>query len=333
VGGAAAAAGVSVTLTRSTRLVEHRGNVLPASVPVDLAWNAPAECPARDAVVDEVARVLSSSHERRVAVTVRADVSRDDSGRWHAALRVDMRDAHGERTLDAESCPAIASATAVIVAIAVEGGMPEPVPGAPPPENPERPVPQRVQLRASQVIVGAAAVIDASTWPSLAPGVEGTLGLAQSWSTWRVRAFATGGFFPWQDSSPLLSGSDAPGEYGRFELFTASVRACASLVRGAFDVGPCLGGEVDVMIGTGASIGPAQPTPDSGAWASALGSVLASWSFLRHAAIFLRADAFYAPLPPQFGVYSPAPSRNPINVYEPPHIGARGALGVEVRFF
>jgi hypothetical protein len=286
----------------------------------------------RDAVVDEVARLLSASRELRVPVTARARVSRDDSGRWHAVLSVDTRDAHGERTLDAESCPAIASATAVIVAIAVEGGMPEPVmPQAPPPEKPIQPEPPHVR-RASQLIAGAAAVIDASTWPSLAPGVEGTLGLDQSWSMWRVRAVATGSFFPWQDSTPLV-GTEAPGEYGRFELTAAAVRACGSIVRGAFDFGPCLGAEIDVMMGRGASMGPAQPTRHSGAWASALGSVLASWSFLRHAAIFLRADAFYAPLPPQFGVYSPAPSRNPINVYEPPHIGARGALGVEVRFF
>ena len=306
--------------------------MLPGSVPVDLTWNAPAECPARDAVVDEVARVLSASREKRVPVTARAEVSRD-GGRWHAVLSVSTRDAQGERILEAESCPAIASATAVIVAIAVEGGMPEPVsPQAPLPEKPRQSAPERMQQHASQLIVGAAAVIDANTWPLPAAGVEGTLGLDQSWSIWRVRAIATGSFFPRQDSKPI-GGTEAPGEYGRFELAAAAVRACGSIVRGAFDVGPCLGAEIDVMTGTGASMGPAQPTRNLGAWASALGSVLASWSFLRHAAIFLRADAFYAPLPPQFGVYSAGPSRNPIDVYAPPHIGARGALGVEARFF
>jgi hypothetical protein len=306
--------------------------MLPASTPVDLTWNAPAECPTRDAVVAEVARVLSASHEQRVPVTARADVARDEQGRWHATLSVSTGDARSDRTLDAEICPAIASATAVIVALAVEGGMPEPASPATPAPSKTAPVaPTFAPQRASQLLVGAAAVVDAGTLPSPAPGVEGTLGWGYSWSTWRVRAIATGDVFLSQDTSPLGSG-EAAGESGHFELFAAVARACASVVHAAFEVGPCLGAGIDIMSGTGSATGPAQPARRTGVWATAVGSLLASWSFSRQVAIVLRGEGFYAPWPPDFVVTS-HPSGNHISVHQPGATGARAALGIEARFF
>jgi hypothetical protein len=319
-------------LTRPTRLVEHRYGVLPASVPVDLTWNAPAECPTREAVVDEVARVLSTSHEMQVQVTARADVSRDDLGRWHAALRVSTRDAHGERALDAENCPAIASATAVIVAIAVEGGVPETVP--PPTTPPAHPTsspaswPQRESP--SQLIVAASALLDAGMLPLLAPGFEAALGWAHAFPRWRIRSVASGSFFLPQDSEPIRD-VRAPGEKGRFDLFTAAGRVCGAILQNALDLGPCLGAEIDVMTGAGAA-GPAKSSSSTGAWLSGVGSLQAVWSFSRHVAILVRAEAFYSPNPVHFGLnYSPAPPH--IDVYRSSQAGARGALGMEFRFF
>jgi hypothetical protein len=303
--------------------------VLPASFPVDLTWNAPVDCPTRDEVTVEITRLLSASAESRVEVTARADVSHDQENRWHARLSVRTRDAHSERTLDAESCPAIASATAVIVALAVEGGMPDRVsPSASQASKPEPASPSAAQPRGSQVVIGAAGVFDAGSLPLFAPGVEGSLGWATSWSRWRVRAVATGSFFPSQDSAPLPDRSGAPGEFGRFELFAAAARVCGSIVLGAVDVGPCLGAEADVMTGT--RVRAALPTRNTGAWALAVGSALVSWSLTSHWAFVLRGEGFYAPSTPWFGLTSGA---NHIDVYRPSSTGARGALGLEVRFF
>lgn len=319
-------------MTRPTRLVEHRCSVLPASVPVDLTWSAPAECPARDIVLGEVSRVLSTSNAPRVPIAARVDVSRDEQGRWHATLSLDTRDAHSERTLDAEGCPAIASATAVIVAIAVEGGMPEQPARAPAPPaaQHEGQASTRARGGASQAVAAVAGALDGGTLPVISPGVELALGWAYSWSTWRLRALASTTFFLAQNTSPLLGG-DAAGEVGHFDLFVASARVCGSLVRDAFDFGPCLGLEIDWMTGTGEA-GPAHPDPSTAKWVSALGSLLASWSFSRHVAIVLRGEGFYAPATPDFGVNDPLKG-TPIHVYSPRSIGARGALGVEARFF
>ena len=322
-------------LTPPTRLGQHRCSLLPATVPVDLAWNAPAECPARDAVLDEISRVLSTSSAPRVAVTARADVSSDGQGRWHAALSLGTHDAHSERTLDAESCSAIASATAVIVAVAAEGETREPEP-VPAPQSgrysPELPTSTRLRQRTSQVVVAGAGALDVGTLPPpIAPGVEATLGWAYTWSTWRIRALGSVTFFPSKNSLPL-GGTQAPGEYGRFDLFGASARACGSLVQAVFDFGICLGMEIDWMTGTGATGGPAQPSQHTGAWPLALGSLLASWSFSREVAILVRGEGFYAPAPATF-VVTESPKNAHIDVYTPNQMGLRGALGVELRFF
>jgi hypothetical protein len=80
----------------------------PASPPVSLTWNSPPDCPSREQVLAEVARVLAGSHQPRIPATARVDVARTEGGRWQAALSVDARDAHSERNLEAESCEAIA---------------------------------------------------------------------------------------------------------------------------------------------------------------------------------------------------------------------------------
>jgi hypothetical protein len=295
------------------------------AVPVDFIWNARAECPSRDAVLDEVARLLAVSHGTRAHATARAEVTRDEQGRWHAALSVDARGAHGERTLDAEGCPAIASATALIIAVAVEGGMPQeqtPLAAASAMSAPAAAALPRPP--ASQLLVGAAGVLDTGMLPSLAPGGEATLGWGYQWSTWRIRALASASFL----AEKTVTNSD--GEGGLFAPIAVSARVCAAAVRGAFDVGPCLGGEFDSMRATGVARGaPASfvSLAETGRWVSVLGSVLTSWSFSRHLAIFVRADGLVSS-PPTFGVQP-----GEIYVHRPSPVGARGALGVEVRFF
>src|SRR5262249_38230812 len=98
------------------------------------------ECPSRDAVLAEVQRVLGSSRGID-ADMARADVSRDGVQGWHASLRVEARGATTKREFDAESCSAIAAATAVILAVVTEDSAGEaaraPEPPPPPPPSPE----------------------------------------------------------------------------------------------------------------------------------------------------------------------------------------------------
>jgi hypothetical protein len=326
-------------LTQSTVVVEHRARMLPASVPVDLTWNAPAECPSRDAVLDEVARVLAARKPGAPA-TARADVTRDGRGRWHATLSVGSREARSERILEAESCPAIASAAAVIIAVAVEGDRPEASPPVaaqstfhPPASAATAPEPKP----AWQLVVRAGGVLDGGMLPSVAPGGEAAVGCAFEWSRLRIRALASASLFTEQTASVRNPVGDGTGtEGGTFgPPFVASVSACASAVQARLDLGLCLGAELDVVRATGFATGAARlsfinSSPQTRAWVSALGSVLASWSLSRHIAFFIRGDGLVSPGSPTFGLLP-----RDIRVHQPypSSLGARGALGIEARFF
>src|ERR1700693_2341002 len=48
---------------------------------VDLLWNAPSDCPSREGVLDEVARLLAASRAPPAQARARADVTRDEQGR------------------------------------------------------------------------------------------------------------------------------------------------------------------------------------------------------------------------------------------------------------
>ncbi|HEV3190624.1 MAG TPA: hypothetical protein VGY54_09020, partial [Polyangiaceae bacterium] len=51
------------------------------ATPIELAWKAPAECPAQDAVLGEVARVLGHV-PAGAPIQTRAEVTRAEDGLW-----------------------------------------------------------------------------------------------------------------------------------------------------------------------------------------------------------------------------------------------------------
>jgi hypothetical protein len=89
---------------------------------LDLDWLAPPECPARDAVLGQIRRVLGEAPPRVVReeppLAVQVSVFRRDAGRWHVRMVV-AGESGGERSLDASSCSAVASAAALVLAIRI----------------------------------------------------------------------------------------------------------------------------------------------------------------------------------------------------------------------
>src|SRR5271154_6099768 len=77
-----------------------------------LAWNAPGACPDEASVRASVAQLLTGSS---ATVAGRADVSHAGE-RWQVVVTMNG----GERRLEADSCRALADATALIVAMAVD---------------------------------------------------------------------------------------------------------------------------------------------------------------------------------------------------------------------
>src|SRR5262249_6357717 len=119
------------------------------------------------------------------------------------------------------------------------------------------------------------------------------------------------------------------GEGGRFWLLAASLRACASSVRDRFESGLCIGGELDRMsaagVGTAAQFEPGSATAW---WGAAVVGFLASWTVSRLVSVVARYDMTLTPSQERF-VLQPGS----VLVHSPSRIGARAAIGVELRFF
>src|SRR6185295_5778226 len=134
-------------------------------------------------------------------------------------LSMETREVHSERTFEAESCASVASAAALIIAVALEEGPappPTPARSAAPPAaraarvaaraptvtgkaapRPEPPDDDEPASYASQLIVDLGGIGDAGVMPDgPAGGGEIAAGWALGTSTWRLRLIAGGAYFP-----------------------------------------------------------------------------------------------------------------------------------------
>ncbi len=85
-----------------------------------LVWEAPAECPSEASVRDAVAQLLGSGGPPPASVSARAVVQRTSGDHWIVQLTTVREGARGERVVEATSCPSLASATALIVALTID---------------------------------------------------------------------------------------------------------------------------------------------------------------------------------------------------------------------
>jgi hypothetical protein len=314
----------------------------------DLEWNAPPECPPRESVLAEIARVLGPA-SASVPFRARAVVVHDESGRYRGDLEVEARGVQSRRELVGETCDTIASAAALIVGIAIEGDAvlarahalgnalaPASAPSATsraeaaaPPSTKEGPEhregqPQRERPASGAMIVAAGAMLDGTTMPSVAAGGELTLGWAYLAPRWRARVVAGGLFFPTQGKA-----ANVQGEGGDFTLVGATARACLSLATARFDAGPCVGGELDHMDASGT--GPILQQGEAGAnWASFTGSALGAWHMSPAWDLLARFDVVVSGSQPQFIIAQPNMA---LVVHQPALATIRGVLGLEVHIF
>src|SRR5580658_1472911 len=92
---------------------------LAADSALTLTWDAPPECPSEGDVVADVQRRLGASVSGKMVVA-HAKVSRRRDSTWRVVLVATQDGAKGQRTLDAPTCAAVASATALILALTID---------------------------------------------------------------------------------------------------------------------------------------------------------------------------------------------------------------------
>jgi hypothetical protein len=290
---------------------------------VPLSWNAPPGCPTAAEVVADVDRNLAAAGERRAAFVAVVDVTEGPKGLWQAHLRVEARGGQAERRFEAESCAAIASATALIIALAAQvgdGGQAAAA-GAPLQVKEDVPQPARVpspDWQRAPVGVVVSGLVDGGIMPKV-PAVGLEAAAVPSWTTpgWRLRVLAGAGFFFFPRSA------DVAGAYGHFWRLAVSGRGCAS-AGARVEVGLCVGAELSAMHATGPlNSGLAD---DTVYWFSPAASGLVSWNVDPGITVLARCDVT-VPVPP--GEFH---SDNGGVAYTVPAVAVGGALGVELHF-
>lgn len=93
---------------------------------LELDWVAPLGCPSAESIEAEVDKLVSS--RERSHAHLRVAISVEHAGdRWVAHLESEGAEGSGERDYEADDCSQLASATAVIIAVALAPQLPAPV--------------------------------------------------------------------------------------------------------------------------------------------------------------------------------------------------------------
>src|SRR5450631_2863121 len=265
--------------------------------PLVVIWQAPPECPTAAHVQAEVEGNLAHSAARPVPVLALVSVRAPTGGRWQASLLFQAGYTRAERRFEAESCEAIASAAALIIALWADGG-PDALPVDQASDKPR--IAPGVDPDRTRFVLMLNGILDWGTMPDPpAGGMEAAGGPIWTVPGWRLRALAGLSFFP-NRRTPLTVGIDQAD----FQLFK---------------LGPCAGVELAIMHGSGTTL-----QDSTQLWLSLLGSALASWSISPAVAVFGRVEVVVPTTQKSFATGNV--------VYAVPDVAVRGALGLELRF-
>lgn len=276
--------------------------------PVELRWEAPADCPDAQSVRDAVARGLASVAGRVSRVEASVNVTALDVEHWRAALELRGLDWTATRMLKGPSCAAVADASALVIVLALAAELQErevivEAPPAPAPGPRSSPA------------IGVVGMFDTKTLPSPAPGAAVTMG----WRWPRARVDLRGALFGAQPARIEAQ----PEKGASLWLLTGSLQGCW-LFGGMVAAGPCGAAGLDRLAGRG--FGPI---------ASSYGSNIAP--FLGAGlALELRMSRWVVPFFTAEGVFPLVRARFSIDhvgeVHQAAAVSFRGAAGVELRF-
>lgn len=322
----------------------------PAGPSLDVVWDAPATCPdAATARAEILARVADRPAARELEAEARVHALGD--GTWQVEVVLRSDEGTATRTLQAASCREALTATAVIVAIAVDPAqgstaeVPAPALVPPPPMSPASPIPREPELagerpaaaavrtapspdvvrstaepaarRELELSLGVRGGLELGALPSPAGHVAAALGLqgrrfeVQAGALHRIR----------RDTA--LTGLPVPAG-GRFRLTVAQLRAGPRLRWGALELPLAAGVELGAIWAQG--IGAVEPIAVRRPWVAAVASVGVGWAPRRAFALQLGVDGVIPLLRPKFTL------DEDVEVLTVGPLAARAWLGVAGRF-
>jgi hypothetical protein len=275
-------------------------------------------------MLDHIVRTIGTKSADADPVQAHGVVSQQPGGRFAATVTLSSAGQTEERTVEGESCHAVANAVVLIVALAVNPDASlapavAPVEVPPPVVSPPIDAAPRVPVAwAPRYGVGAAAsvLVDGGSLPKLGLGGE----IALSYRPGALELEAVGQAL----GARATSVANRPSEGASFWMLHAGARACYHVLEGRFDLAPCLGVGAEWVFANGfGSVIPLDAVARLG-----VGSVGVKALFGLRDRLNLRVM-----------IEGAAPVNRPTYfidgaglVYETAPIWVRGALGFEARF-
>jgi hypothetical protein len=274
-------------------------------------------------VLAAVSEFLQDAPSHRVEV--QADVTTSAPDRWTVHVATDVDGTPGERLLEADSCAALASATALIVAWTNEprgprSQAPEPVPSpSPVPRSASAAAPARSSASGVTGVLAVAAQGDLGTFPREDLAAEVTVGATLR----RLRVEVSGSLWLPEDTTKN------PGEGAHLHLLEGGARGCwRDVVGRSLELDPCLG--AGVVHVSSAGFGESNQYQRDAWLGLARGDFLATWTFFEPLALrALIGMAVPLARPP---VVILEPQGGSSQLYRPSVVAGRLELGVQVHF-
>ncbi len=282
---------------------------------LEVRWDAPADlCPDTQDVAARVERTLGPRAEEEGELLVEARVSREGD-HWRLQVRLAGLHQSDWSTLTAQSCEALAEATAVIVAALLPPPAPVAIEQPPATEEPE---PPRLVPLALEASISAGA-----EWGAL-PQVSPSLQVGFALMIGRLRGAIGGGVF-WPREASLGAFPEARPQVG---LYTAAIGICYDLALGRTLVSPCARAEAGQLFARerGLASGGTGRAP----WIAPGGSlavripIRGRWSLGPEVLVFapLRKASFYV-----------GPAGEAVVAHESRALSLRGVLTLGLRFW
>jgi hypothetical protein len=297
--------------------------------PIDIQWEAPAECPDAESVRLATERLLGKKLGSVQGLRVRAEgkVRRSEAGNWELYAVLAVGEHLEEETLVAKKCRALADAMALKVALAIDPlavvdavqPAPEPAPSQPanqaahddraPVSAPKSTPRLRVGLR----IVGG---VGLGPLPGVTPGagLYGSLQLPSFRIELGAAAF-------WGGVARYAALSNVGAD---LQVFMGAARGCVTPGSGRWLFPICGGLELGTMRGRG--FGVATTSSTSGLWGGVVIGPAVQFRTTERLSLWVEADATLTLVKPEFHM------RNLDTLYAPQAGGSRLSAGFEVNF-
>jgi hypothetical protein len=324
-----------VALAAALGLTPTRARAADAAALVALEWVAPDGCPDGAYVESQVRRFVADANVAGGPyLRARAEVLQEESGLWRVELRTTGSQGSGARSVSAESCRALADATALILALALDPehavangstrssasqASTQPATGDAATGPKSALIPASTSPFPVRLAAGASAVLDVGTLPKAAPGVTARLAaVPRAFSALRLEIGASL-FLDEATTSP-------PARSGTFSLRAFDAGGCIVTPTRSLEWGACAGAEVAWLAATG--LHESVPSHGEAAWPVLRARATVAYSWSSACAIRAEVGGGVDLSRPEFVSAGAGQGL----IYQPARYTARGALGFEVRF-